>query len=97
MALVARDGPGRSYGDPHIFPIEDDLFKVLTFIHKLVTFIPKYLFYNKYYIQNEGLVMGPPLSSILSGIYLNHIENTYVLSDSNRLLDKLYFIGAMFL
>lgn len=41
-------------------------------------------FNNKYYIQQQGLTMGSPLSSFLSEIYLNHIENTHILSDNNH-------------
>jgi hypothetical protein len=33
-------------------------------------------FQNKIYVQNEGLAMGAPTSSILSEVYLQHIEHT---------------------
>lgn len=35
-------------------------------------------FNNKYYIQNEGLPMGSPLSPIIAEIYMNNLENKIV-------------------
>jgi len=35
-------------------------------------------FQNILYIQEEGLAMGAPISSILSEIYLQYIENTVI-------------------
>ncbi|KAI5724687.1 hypothetical protein M8J77_005960 [Diaphorina citri] len=43
-----------------------------------------YFEYNgKFYVNNKGLAMGAPLSSILSEIYLQHIENEYILKPNN--------------
>jgi len=36
-------------------------------------------FQDTIYIQNEGLAMGAPTSSILSEVYLQHMENTTIL------------------
>jgi len=35
-------------------------------------------FQDTIYIQNEGLAMGAPTSSILSEVYLEHMENTTI-------------------
>jgi hypothetical protein len=35
-------------------------------------------FHGKTYIQSEGLAMGAPTSSVLSEIYLQHLENTEI-------------------
>jgi predicted cupin superfamily sugar epimerase len=35
-------------------------------------------FNNKHYKQKEGLAMGAPTSAILSEIYLQYIEHTYI-------------------
>jgi len=48
-------------------------------------------FDDKFYIQNEGLAMGSPLSCILAELFLNHIENKYVWSDKNKYLKKIIF------
>jgi len=47
-----------------------------------------FTFEDEFYIQKEGLAMGSPLSSILSELFLNHIENTKLRSNrhSNRIL-----------
>ena len=43
-----------------------------------------FTFNGKYYIQNEDLAMGSPLSGFLADVYLNHYENKYIFSDNNR-------------
>jgi len=63
-------------------------------IMKLLTIVceQNYFYFNgKYYLQEEGLAMGSPLSSILSEIYLNHIENEHIFSDRNKWRDKIIF------
>ena len=50
-----------------------------------------FMFNNRYFIQEEGLAMGSPLSGLLSDIYLNHYENTYLLSDVNKLHTQIIF------
>ena len=37
-----------------------------------------FTFDGKFYLQPDGLPMGSPLSSILSEIFLQHIENSYI-------------------
>ena len=34
-------------------------------------------FNNQYFSQNDGLIMGCPLSSLLADIYINYFENQY--------------------
>ena len=48
-----------------------------------------FTFNNNYYIQKTGLAMGSPLSSLLADIYLNHYENTYLLSNKNKFSNRL--------
>jgi hypothetical protein len=48
-----------------------------------------FIFNNEYYSQPDGLTMGSPLSGILSEIYLNHIENKYILADKNPWQNKI--------
>lgn len=48
-------------------------------------------FQNDFYVQKDGLAMGSPLSSILSEIFLNHIENEHLFSDTNRFREKITF------
>lgn len=48
-----------------------------------------FTFEGKFYFQPDGLAMGSPLSGILSEIYLNHIENEYILSDKNPHSSKI--------
>ena len=43
-----------------------------------------FAFDGNFFIQKDGLAMGSPLSAILSEIYLNHYENTYLLSANNK-------------
>ena len=50
-----------------------------------------FTFDNKYYLQQDGLAMGSPLSSILAEIYLNHIENNEILSPKNKHYNKILF------
>lgn len=65
----------------------DELINILKITLKQNYFI----FDGKYYMQNNGLAMGSPLSSILSEIYLNDMENTYILSEHNKYANKILF------
>lgn len=62
-------------------------------IHLLrITLAQNYFTFNgKFYLQEEGLAMGSPLSSILSEIYLNDFENTNIFSESNKFASKIIF------
>lgn len=48
-------------------------------------------FNNSYYIQNEGLAMGSPLSSILAEIYLNNIEINHIFSPTSNVANNILF------
>ena len=50
-----------------------------------------FIFKDRYFIQEEGLAMGSHLSGLLSDVYLNHYENTYLLSDNNKLHNQIIF------
>lgn len=50
-----------------------------------------FIFNDSYYIQEDGLAMGSPLSSIMAEVYLNHVENLHILSDKNPQKDKILF------
>lgn len=65
----------------------DELINLTTVILKQNYF----KFQNNFYHQTEGLAMGSPLSSIMSEIFLNYIENRYLFTDANRHLNKIIF------
>lgn len=46
-------------------------------------------FNNKVYSINEGLPMGSPISGLLANIYIDYIENQYILNDKNPYFKKL--------
>lgn len=50
-----------------------------------------FCFDNEYYIQNEGLAMGSPLSGILAEIFLNNFENKHIWATKNRYKNKIIF------
>lgn len=50
-----------------------------------------FTFNGKFYLQDKGLAMGSPLSSILSEIYLNKFENENIFSDKNKQASKILF------
>jgi len=55
-------------------------------------------FHNKFYIQNAGLAMGAPTSSVLSEIYLQFMENTKlytILLQNNNLCYFRYVDGIL--
>lgn len=66
-------------------------------IDELITIVDTILsqnyfqFDNKFYTQGNGLAMGSPLSSILSEVFLNNLENNYLWSDKNKQKDKIVF------
>ena len=46
---------------------------------------------NEYFMQEDGLAMGSPLSGVLADLYLNHFENTFLMSSFNKQRDKIKF------
>ena len=50
-----------------------------------------FTFDNRFFIQEEGLAMGSPLSGLLVDIYLNYYENDYLLSMNNKLHNRIKF------
>jgi hypothetical protein len=54
--------------------LKHDIIKLV----KLVTDQNYFQFMGQTYIQNEGLAMGVPMSSILSEFYLQHLENSKI-------------------
>jgi hypothetical protein len=58
---------------------------------KLITKQNYFQFNGKYYIQNEGLAMGSPLSGILAEIYLNDFENKHIMNHDNKFRDKISY------
>jgi hypothetical protein len=46
-------------------------------------------FNGNFYLQQNGLSMGCPLSGILADIFLNHIENKHIFSTQNPYKDKI--------
>lgn len=67
--------------------------QILELMNLLDTFLRQnyFTFDDKYYIQEEGLAMGSPLSGLLSDIYLNHYENTYLFSHNNKFNSQILF------
>jgi hypothetical protein len=67
----------------HITEIIDTL-KVITqqnyFVHN-----------NKFYIQEEGLPMGSPISSVLAEVFLQHIEETRILNNNKHAGKIIYW------
>lgn len=54
-----------------------------------MTLSQNYFEYNgDFYTQERGLAMGSPLSSIMADIFLNHIENNYILNNQKNPLVK---------
>uniref|UniRef100_A0A1B6C8J6 Reverse transcriptase domain-containing protein n=1 Tax=Clastoptera arizonana TaxID=38151 RepID=A0A1B6C8J6_9HEMI len=50
-----------------------------------------FMFQGEFYSQSDGLAMGSPLSGILSDVYLNFIENKFILSENNKYRSKIIF------
>jgi len=50
-----------------------------------------FMFDGAYYIQEEGLAMGSPLSGIMAELYLNYVENDLIFSGTNKFKDKILF------
>lgn len=44
---------------------------------------------NEFYIQEKGLAMGSPLSGILAEVYLNHFENTHLITENNKFKNQI--------
>ena len=41
-----------------------------------------FTFNGSFYIQDDGIAMGSPLSGLLADIYLNYYENTHLLNNN---------------
>ena len=48
----------------------------------LSTYTKYFTFDNDFFIQNDGLAMGSPLSGLLADIYLNYFENANIIDYS---------------
>lgn len=46
-------------------------------------------FYEKFFAQIEGLAMGLPLTGLIADIYLNNYENTCLLTNNNKFLNRI--------
>lgn len=44
-----------------------------------------------FFIRNEGLTMGSPLTGLLVDIYINNFENKFLLSKTNDYANKIIF------
>jgi hypothetical protein len=58
--------------------IEDTITREITTITNLIITQNYFSFKDKTYVQNNGLAMGAPTSSILSEFYLQFLENTKI-------------------
>ena len=58
--------------------IEDTVTREIIFITNLIITQNHFSFQDKTYVQNNGLAVGAPTSSILSKIYLQFLENTKI-------------------
>lgn len=57
-----------------------------------VTINQNYFQYNNsFYIQEDGLPMGSPLSGLLADIYMNNLETTKILNETNPYKSKLLY------
>lgn len=43
-----------------------------------------YKFNDTFYIQNDGLPMGSPLSGLIAGTFFNSIAHKYILTETNH-------------
>ena len=50
-----------------------------------------FTFNNEFFIQQEGLATGSPLSGLLAEIYLNHFEQNYIFSNNNKFSNSVKF------
>ena len=64
----------------------NELIKLLTVVLEQNYFT----FDNDFFIQNDGLAMGSPLSGLLADIYLNYFENANII-DNRLYKDKIIF------
>ena len=71
--------------------IEDTLMREIMTIAKTILTQNYYGFNGKTYLQTKGLAMGAPISSILSEMYLQYLENTKVLSILTKPGTERYF------
>ena len=72
-----------------------DIIKIRELISLVTTILKQnyFTFNNEFFIQEEGLGMGSPLSGLLSEIYLNHFENKYLLNNNNVFHKNIIFYG----
>jgi len=58
--------------------VNDQLRHEITEVSKIIIQQNYFQFLNSFFIQERGLAMGSPTSSIFSEIFLQHIENTAI-------------------
>ena len=57
-----------------------------------------FTFNGSFYIQNDGLAMGSPLSGLLADIYLFYYENTHLLNNNiyaNKIIFYARYVDAV--
>jgi hypothetical protein len=71
--------------------LEEEKIKEIVYLTDLVLQQNYFQFENEFYIQEEGLPMGSPLSGLIADIFLDHIEHTHILSEDNRFKHNLVY------
>jgi len=71
--------------------VEEKTSKDIMAIAQTILNLNYFQFKDTTYIQNDGLAMGAPTSSILSEVYLQHLENTTIPQLLEKHSGKGYF------